>query len=81
MTTLQPMADDKVPPPSDAEARKTPDPDHVPTDRELGVPDEHVMTGMDYGEHERTYAGFLRLLKWGTIAVAVVLVLMALFLT
>lgn len=81
MTTLQPMADDKdAANTKPAEARK-PDPHHVPTDAELGVPDEHVMSGMDYAEHERTYAGFLRMTKWGVIVVCVVLVLMALFLT
>lgn len=36
--------------------------------------------GMDYPEHERTYSLFVWLVKWTTISVAVVLVLMALFL-
>jgi len=40
---------------------------------------DHI-TPMDYAEHERTYRGFLALAKWGTVAVTVVLVLMALFL-
>lgn len=35
---------------------------------------------MDYPEHERTYAAFLKLLTWGTISCIVILVLMALFL-
>ncbi|WP_237154424.1 aa3-type cytochrome c oxidase subunit IV [Oryzibacter oryziterrae] len=35
---------------------------------------------MDYAEHERTYAGFVNLFKYGTISVVVLLVLMALFL-
>lgn len=35
---------------------------------------------MDYVEHERTYNGFLVLTKWGTISVALILVLMAIFL-
>lgn len=35
---------------------------------------------MDYAEHERTYRGFLVFSKWGTIACAVVLVAMYLFL-
>lgn len=35
---------------------------------------------MDYAEHERTYKGFLVLTKWGTISVALILVLMAIFL-
>lgn len=41
---------------------------------------EHHETAMDYAEHERTYAGFLAMTKWGTIAVVVILVLMAIFL-
>jgi len=36
--------------------------------------------GNDYPEHERTYLGFLALMKWGTIAVVCLLVLMAYFL-
>jgi hypothetical protein len=35
---------------------------------------------MDYAEHERTYHGFLVLTKWGSISVALILVLMAIFL-
>ncbi|MBN9026378.1 MAG: aa3-type cytochrome c oxidase subunit IV [Rhizobiales bacterium] len=35
---------------------------------------------MDYAEHERTYAFFTGLTKYGTIACIVVLVLMAIFL-
>lgn len=35
---------------------------------------------MDYAEHERTYELFIGLAKWGSIAVIVVLVLMAFFL-
>lgn len=35
---------------------------------------------MDYAEHERTYAGFIAMTKWGTIGVVVILILMALFL-
>ena len=37
--------------------------------------------GNDYVAHERTYLGFLMLVKWGTIAVIAVLVLMWIFLT
>lgn len=37
-------------------------------------------TAMDYREHERTYAMFTGLVKWGTIAVAVIVALMGLFL-
>lgn len=32
---------------------------------------------MDYREHERTYAGFVRLLRFVTLAIVVVLILMA----
>lgn len=35
---------------------------------------------MDYPEHERTYAMFLAMAKWGTIHIAVILILMAIFL-
>ncbi|HEV7285639.1 MULTISPECIES: aa3-type cytochrome c oxidase subunit IV [Kaistia] len=35
---------------------------------------------MDYPEHERTYAFFTGLTKYGTIACVVILVLMAIFL-
>lgn len=35
---------------------------------------------MDYAEHERTYRGFTFATKWGTVAVAGVMALMALFL-
>ena len=35
---------------------------------------------MDYPEHDKTYAMFLWLLKWGAIAAAAILVLLA-FLT
>lgn len=40
------------------------------------VPDGHP--DMDYPEHEKTYSLFLWLLKWGTIAVAAMVVLLAL---
>lgn len=39
-----------------------------------------IADGNDYVEHERTYAIFTALTKWGAIAVAVVLVLMWIFL-
>lgn len=35
---------------------------------------------MDYAEHEKTYELFVGLTKWGSIAVVVVLILMAYFL-
>ena len=37
-------------------------------------------SGMDYAEHERTYRNFLKFAKWGTISIAVLLILMAYFL-
>lgn len=37
--------------------------------------------GNDYAEHERTYRMFLSIVKWGVITVAIVLLLMAYFLT
>ncbi|MEP3629839.1 MAG: aa3-type cytochrome c oxidase subunit IV [Hyphomicrobiales bacterium] len=37
-------------------------------------------TVMDYPEHNKTYAMFLGMAKWGTIAVIFILVLMAFFL-
>jgi len=36
--------------------------------------------GNDYKEHEQTYLTFLNLMKWGTITVVVILILMAYFL-
>ncbi len=35
---------------------------------------------MDYREHDRTYRFFTGLTKWGTVAVVVILILMAIFL-
>lgn len=42
---------------------------------EIGTAD-----GNDYAEHERSYRFFVGLAKWGTISVAVILILMATFL-
>ncbi|WGR95213.1 aa3-type cytochrome c oxidase subunit IV [Bradyrhizobium sp. ISRA443] len=36
--------------------------------------------GNDYPAHEQTYEGFLMLVKYGTISVAIILILMAYFL-
>jgi hypothetical protein len=36
--------------------------------------------GNDYPAHEQTYEGFIMLVKYGTIAVAIILILMAYFL-
>lgn len=35
---------------------------------------------MDYAEHERTYRAFTFATKWGTVTVAGIVILMALFL-
>ncbi len=40
-----------------------------------------IAEGNDYAAHEQAYEGFIRLVKFGTAAVALVLVLMAIFLT
>ena len=37
----------------------------------------HAGSAMDYAEHERTYGMFIGLVKWGTIAVVVLLIGMA----
>jgi hypothetical protein len=37
--------------------------------------------GNDYAEHEGTYRLFTKLVKWHIIAIAVILILMAYFLT
>ncbi len=37
--------------------------------------------GNDYVAHEQTYEGFIKLVKYGTAAVILILVLMAIFLT
>jgi hypothetical protein len=46
------------------------DADHVPMDSQY----------MDYAEHERTYRLFTSMIKRGSIAVAIIMVLMAIFL-
>lgn len=44
-------------------------------------PQEHnPESAMDYPEHTKTFDLFIGLLKWGTIACIVVLILMAVFL-
>jgi hypothetical protein len=37
-------------------------------------------TFMDYPEHERTYRSFTFAAKWGTVAIAAIVILMAIFL-
>lgn len=44
-----------------------------------GKPEYAVATGNDYPAHEQTYEGFIALMKWGTISVIAILVLMAIF--
>ncbi|MBR0874337.1 aa3-type cytochrome c oxidase subunit IV [Bradyrhizobium tropiciagri] len=36
--------------------------------------------GNDYPAHEQTYEGFIKLVKYGSITVAIILILMAYFL-
>ena len=36
--------------------------------------------GNDYVAHEQTYEGFIKLVKYGSISVAIILILMAYFL-
>jgi hypothetical protein len=38
-------------------------------------------TGNDYPEHERMYRTFVALVKWHVIVIAIILILMAYFLT
>jgi hypothetical protein len=37
--------------------------------------------GNDYAAHEATYLGFIKLVKFGSIAVALIVIMMAIFLT
>ncbi len=43
---------------------------HTTAPAELGAP-------MDYSEHEKTYAGFTGLVKWGTIVLVALMIAMA----
>ena len=43
---------------------------HTTAPAELGAP-------MDYAEHEKTYAGFTGLVKWGTVALVALMIAMA----
>lgn len=45
-----------------------------------GATEIGTATGTDLADHVRTYDAFIGLTKWGSIGVAVVLVLMAFFL-
>ena len=48
---------------------------------ELSAMTYSTAEGNDYAAHEETYEGFIRLVKYGTATVALILVLMAVFLT
>lgn len=37
--------------------------------------------GNDYAAHEATYEGFIKLVKYGTVTVVLIVILMAIFLT
>jgi hypothetical protein len=46
-----------------------------------GAPKYSTAAGNDYEQHEETYEGFLRVVKYGTALVVMVLVGMFIFLT
>lgn len=46
-----------------------------------GTTEYSTAEGNDYVEHERTYETFLAFTKWGVISIAILLILMAYFLT
>jgi hypothetical protein len=46
-----------------------------------GAPKYSTAAGNDYEQHEQTYEGFLTLVKYGTLAVVVILIGMFIFLT
>ncbi len=48
---------------------------------EHGATEVGTATAIDVANYERTYRGFLRLVKYCVAAVAIVLILMAIFLT
>jgi len=54
---------------------------HKPAGTAPLLHDEGHMTSMDYSEHERTYAGFITLLKWSIASLVILLALMGFFLT
>ncbi|KAB2873586.1 MAG: aa3-type cytochrome c oxidase subunit IV [Bauldia sp.] len=47
---------------------------------EHGAVEIGTATGVNYADHRRTYEGFINLAKYGTLAVVILLVLMAFFL-
>ena len=46
-----------------------------------GTTEYSTAEGNDYAEHERTYEMFLTMAKWTVISLAILLILMAYFLT
>lgn len=42
--------------------------------------EEHKMGSMDISQHKAAWAGFMKMTTWGSVAVIVLLILMALFL-
>ena len=57
---------------------------HRERQREMAEHKEVAYTsadGNDYEAHEQTYEGFIKLVKYGTGAVVIILALMAIFLT
>lgn len=46
-----------------------------------GTPQYSTATGNDYPEHEAMYERFIGLVKWGLIAILILLAFMAYFLT
>jgi hypothetical protein len=42
--------------------------------------EEHKMGSMDISQHKASWAGFMKMTTWGSVAVIVLLILMALFL-
>jgi hypothetical protein len=44
------------------------------------APAQSSASAMDYREHERTYLGFVRFVKWSTVVVVLILIGMAIFL-
>lgn len=46
----------------------------------MGVDTSQGHEAMDYNEHERTFAGFVKVTVYGTAAVILLLVFMAIFL-
>ena len=45
-----------------------------------GTLEQETASGNDYAQHEATYLGFVRLIKWVIAATVIVVILMAYFL-